>query len=179
MSDKLKNAIQDKALYDNYLSFRQKVPFNIVHFIRTYLPQIDLIESDLKEKGISGFIKEEDDGKIYICVHKFDISNRKRFTIAHELGHYFLHKDEIKIGFVDGIGSSAMGRSDDWSAKEQEANDFAAEILMPEREFKEIYENFNGNLARVASFFIVSEAAAYTRAKLLKLLNKEDLTYFC
>lgn len=57
---------------------------------------------------------------------------RRRFTIAHELGHLLLHKDEklhiderFPIGFRDGVSSLA---EDD---NEIEANQFASELLMP------------------------------------------------
>lgn len=62
-------------------------------------------------------------------------SVRQRFTIAHELGHYVLHgssKDELfvdkefKVLFRDQRSSTGELK------REQEANSFAASILMPE-----------------------------------------------
>jgi len=56
---------------------------------------------------------------------------RQRFTIAHEIAHYILHADEVHIdrgfsvNFRDSRSSSAEYRA------EIEANNFAAEILMP------------------------------------------------
>ena len=179
MNEKIKNWLgNNEELYQKYRSFSQRIPFNVVKFVEDYLPDISLIESVISQKGVRGFIKEEDDGKIYICVHKFDSPTGKRFTIAHELGHYFRHRDEIKNGFVDGI-AGAIARNGDFSRQEKEANEFAAELLMPELEFSEIFKEKHGNLAEIAEFFIVSEAAAYTRAKILQLINKEELSYFC
>lgn len=50
---------------------------------------------------------------------------RQRFTVAHELGHFFMHKKPI----VD--RARVFRRSLQWDRKELEANVFAAELLMP------------------------------------------------
>lgn len=53
---------------------------------------------------------------------------RKRFTIAHEIGHFLLHKDYLGEGVLD----DTFYRSEHLSgAQETEANKFAADILMP------------------------------------------------
>ena len=180
-NNNMQSWFNDDELYNKYLNFSDKVPFNIVKFIEENIPSIKLIESNIAKKGVSGFIEEEDDGDIFICVHQYDHPNRKRFTIAHELGHYFRHNPKIKVGFVDGIGSGMMGRElleNKVSQDEVEANAFAAEILMPENDFKKIHREKNGNITEIAEYFIVSEAAAYTRAKMLGLLYNENITYF-
>jgi len=55
--------------------------------------------------------------------------NRQRFTLAHEIAHYILHKDSIG----DGIADDALYRSGLSDAKEFMANKLAAEILMPSK----------------------------------------------
>lgn len=55
---------------------------------------------------------------------------RKRFSIAHELGHFELHRAD------QGSWVCGIGEMNDWTRlpeREREANEFAAEILMPER----------------------------------------------
>lgn len=60
--------------------------------------------------------------------------HRRRFALAHELGHYLLHYGESRV-FVDsptvfsrdGIAAQGVDR------QEREANAFAAELLMPEQ----------------------------------------------
>lgn len=55
---------------------------------------------------------------------------RRRFTLAHEIGHFVLHRND-KEGFVD--SRKTMSRSASyWDAYESEANRFAATLLMPE-----------------------------------------------
>ena len=64
-----------------------------------------------------------------IRINKFEIPERQRFTIAHEIGHYLLHKDMIGNGIVD----SVMYRSRLSNLLETQANKAAAEIIMPAR----------------------------------------------
>lgn len=62
-------------------------------------------------------------------------SGRINFTLAHELGHYFLHR----IAYPDGLecGSQDMVRWDtDYRQIEQQANEFAAYLLMPLDDFR-------------------------------------------
>jgi Zn-dependent peptidase ImmA (M78 family) len=78
------------------------------------------------------FIK---DGKSIIGVNSLHASTRQRFTLAHELGHILLHRPVLEASGVhvdkgslrrDSLASAGV---DDW---EIEANNFAAELLMPE-----------------------------------------------
>nr|VFJ78692.1 MAG: Zn-dependent peptidase ImmA, M78 family [Candidatus Kentron sp. FW] len=57
---------------------------------------------------------------------------RRRFTIAHEIGHLVLHI-EPDIGVNEFLDTKAtLNRRDShWDIKEYEANNFAAQILMP------------------------------------------------
>jgi len=70
---------------------------------------------------------------VIIGVNSLHHPNRRRFTIAHELGHYFLHKGiEVHIDheypiYVNARSSSSQSKD----PEEVEANIFAAEILMP------------------------------------------------
>nr|VFJ88497.1 MAG: protein of unknown function (DUF955) [Candidatus Kentron sp. LFY] len=55
---------------------------------------------------------------------------RRRFTIAHEIGHYCLHSAKSKKGFKD--SKKAMSRTESyWDIEKSEANSFAANLLMP------------------------------------------------
>lgn len=78
---------------------------------------------------ISGLIRPSEDAPsgFEILVNKFEMPERQRFTVAHEIGHFLLHRDEIGSGVVD----SVMYRSSLSSRKEAEANGLAATIIMP------------------------------------------------
>ena len=80
-----------------------------------------------------GFIFVAPDGTKRIVVNSFRSVEDKRFTVAHELGHYFLHKDRL-----DNLVLLREHKKDIEPAEkkfEDEADFFAACILMPEYDF--------------------------------------------
>jgi hypothetical protein len=63
-----------------------------------------------------------------IVVNASHSLNRKRFTIAHEIGHFILHRQRLESGeLVD----DTMYRSGVTAKEETAANRFAADLLMP------------------------------------------------
>lgn len=79
--------------------------------------------------GISGEIRPSigNPNKFIIKVNRHDSDRRQRFTVAHEIGHYLLHKDQIGSGIEDDV----LYRSSLSDRREAEANRMAADILMP------------------------------------------------
>jgi Zn-dependent peptidase ImmA (M78 family) len=89
---------------------------------------VEVLEADMYD--MSGALKRDRSGwKIYI--NRQDSPTRQIFTLAHELGHFFLHREEDEE-FVD--GDFVMNRDEDakYRRKEMEANEFAGCIVMPE-----------------------------------------------
>ncbi|EIY4980010.1 MULTISPECIES: ImmA/IrrE family metallo-endopeptidase [Klebsiella] len=76
--------------------------------------------------GISGEIKD-DNGVIVIRINRHDTKERQRFTLAHEIAHFLLHRDRIGDGITDDI----LYRSKLSDFMEVQANRLAADILMP------------------------------------------------
>ncbi len=70
---------------------------------------------------------------------------RRRFTIAHEIGHLLL-------------GHACTGRQDDGSHDETEANVFAAELLMPKIILKKDYKS-SPDIPTLARLYRVSDQA--------------------
>jgi len=99
-------------------------------------------------------------GKWKITVNKYHHPRRRRYTIAHELGHYFLHRHQEKF-FEDHVFFRGAGRS----TQEWEANAFASEILMPEEEFKRLVHDGIDDIDKLARNFGVSTLALRIRAK--------------
>lgn len=64
-----------------------------------------------------------------IWVNSEEHPNRQRFTLAHEIAHFILHRDLIETGIVD----DTMYRSSLSNYYEVQANRLAADILMPVR----------------------------------------------
>nr|VFJ62898.1 MAG: protein of unknown function (DUF955) [Candidatus Kentron sp. FW] len=57
---------------------------------------------------------------------------RKRFTIAHEIGHFILHINPIEgISEFRDTNKTLYRRDSYWDVTEYEANNFAASLLMP------------------------------------------------
>lgn len=94
-------------------------------------------------------------------------STRQRFTIAHELAHYVLHRSMIGDGIVD----DAMYRSNrpGWDDIERQANSYAATILMPARLVREKYRAKVVATTDMAAVFDVSYDVARIRMKELRL----------
>lgn len=102
-------------------------------------------------------------------------SKRERFSIAHELGHLFLHMkflidseawDNIEIGT-----SHARNSTTPYSRLESEANEFAAAFLMPKDRFISIAEETSDgkfyNMDKIANHFKVSTDTVNIRGKVL------------
>lgn len=79
---------------------------------------------------ISGLIKELSPAtrNYQIQVNNTDAAVRQRFTVAHEIAHYLLHRSSIG---TDGITDSILYRSKLSDRVEAEANRLAAAILLP------------------------------------------------
>lgn len=112
---------------------------------------------------ISGVLDLEEH-KIYL--NEKDSPEHKRFTIAHEIGHWALHKDQLQynpnmaIYYRRPIG----GESD---AKEKEANCFAASLLVPLELLKELSVKFS--IKDLAQIFAVSTQVIRYRLKSLQM----------
>lgn len=81
------------------------------------------------EGDVSGVLLQKA-SKSIIGINSMHSSQRQRFTCAHEIGHYLLHKPtephfDRKVLLRNTVSSTAT------DAKEIEANRFAAELLMP------------------------------------------------
>lgn len=80
---------------------------------------------------ISGILYRQDDRKV-IVVNDAHSAVRRRFTIAHELGHLVLHRGvpvHVDDSFRVNLRSPRSSTADD--VEEIEANAFAANLLMP------------------------------------------------
>ena len=98
-----------------------------------------------------------------IFVAQSETPYRKRFSLAHELGHYFLHlrgDAEIvdKRNYMFRERTPSAGNCNDSRAREVEANRFATALLMPE-EFVRAEWEVNPNVSAMAKIFKVSPEA--------------------
>ncbi len=84
------------------------------------------------EGDISGMVFRDNDQTV-IGINSLHHPNRQRFTIAHEIGHFLLHKGTeihvdrtFRVNLRNDVSSQAVDHD------EIEANRFAAQLLMPE-----------------------------------------------
>lgn len=85
---------------------------------------------------------------------------RDRFTLAHELGHYFIHSNQ---------GAKPLRASRKGSGPiETEANWFAAALLMPKDEFSELAKSLSRDVNALAGHFQVSVRAVEVRLSSVK-----------
>lgn len=89
-------------------------------------------------------------GKSIVSLNSnIEFPSKKRFVLAHELGHILLHADK-EVTFSDDYSTLEAYRHGD---QEKEANDFATELLMPEPLFKHacFKQKFGSELLRTLS----------------------------
>lgn len=103
------------------------------------------------------------------------VSNKGRFTLAHELGHYFIdhHRFALEYGKMQPHihRYDLLGKNEEWEI-EREADSFAANILMPLTQFKEDIrgKKFSGDLIQeLALKYKVSFSACAMRYLKLNL----------
>ncbi len=116
--------------------------------------------------GISGCILKRD-GSYTIKVNRFEAKGRQRFTIAHEIAHFLLHRHIIDQS-PNGITDTVLYRSGAPEQTEFEANRLASDILMPEKSVKKRLEELGGNVSdtvieALAENFGVSKGAMEIR----------------
>jgi Zn-dependent peptidase ImmA (M78 family) len=97
-----------------------------------------------------------------IVVNSRQPSARQRFTVAHELGHYYLRHE--RGSFAEPGGASRQ---------ERDAERFAANLLMPAAWVRRYWATYGSNpenrVSVLAALFDVSQAALRVRLKELGL----------
>lgn len=139
-----------------------------------------LVEGDLGD-GVSGLLITNPDSA-RVCVSEADHPNRKRFTIAHEIGHFYLRHqfqpgEHVHIERGHFISQRGPRASKGIDIKEIEANQFASSLLMPARMIEQEAKRMAGtgllldfHVAAMADTFKVSEQAMTIRLTTLGLL---------
>lgn len=142
-----------------------KIPVDVVKIANSI--GIEVYETNLKNE-ISGAIKYDKDEKIFsILINKINSDKRKRFTIAHELGHYFLHKNILEN---DELHIDILYRNIDTDLEEKDVNYFAGALLM-NRMLLENVKNKINSISELAEIFDVSESEMTVRLDILGLLD--------
>jgi IrrE N-terminal-like domain len=124
-------------------------------------PNLFLVEEDLEG---SGYLLSVGELGAEILVNKADREERKRFTVAHELGHWVLGLSSKRK-----MGHFSQPKHVRYTQIEKWCDSFATNLLMPEAIVRSSLNQTDPMLvidaiARAASRFKVSEEAFYIRA---------------
>jgi len=113
---------------------------------------LQVLLATFSSDDIAGFLQISPDKRI--VVNRSHAPTRRAFTIAHECGHFVLHSQEL----VDNPDIGVLFRrpiGGETDPIEQEANCFAANLLVPERLLARHYEY--QPYSEIAALFGVSE----------------------
>lgn len=168
-------------LTDLLKKYQESVPVNVEGLIRT--AGAELQKNAELPGGISGQVLKSADGKYVISTARDEHYFRQRFTMAHELGHVLLHKSILdRVGGVDDnvkYRSTTEGNiynSDIDVIHEQQANSFAANLLMPAEKVREkLVELERLGMPTIRDMYMafqVSASAMKWRLKSLGLANR-------
>ena len=130
--------------YNSNQEINDQIPVKIVEKIKEQNIELNELCYDLHDE-VLGEIKKEN-GKYKINIQGYDFNYRRRFTMAHELGHYKLHKDLLdEEGLDDGLSYEAMYRKNAKisSIEETQANKYAIEMLVPKELIISIVKELN------------------------------------
>jgi Zn-dependent peptidase ImmA (M78 family) len=127
-----------------------------VHAIAQHMG-VNVVTHEFSE-NISGVFFRKDDN-LHLGVNSQHHKHRQRFTIAHEIGHYLLHSNQM-LHYDRPEVETMHFRADNISnLNEIEANHFAAELLMPEERVRELIDSDVTLIQELADRFNVSEDA--------------------
>lgn len=140
---------------------------------------LSVVHYDLGE-DVSGLLISNGDVTC-IAVKKDDARVRQRFTIGHEIGHFWLkHQFEpgahVHVDRGNFISKRGLRSSEGIDPKEIEANQFAANLLMPARMVRQAVNELrkgmllDQHVQQLAQDFDVSEMAMTIRLQSLGYL---------
>lgn len=133
-----------------------QVPVNLTPILEKF--DIKAYNTSFKKPDIAGAF---DRPNKTIFVNATDPQTRKIFTLAHELGHYFLHNNAADVLYRESkTAKNTLG---------SEADLFAAELLMPESVIR-FYWPIAESIQQLADIFSVSYSAMLNRLRYLDFI---------
>lgn len=98
---------------------------------------VKIIKHSFSDNVSGVFFKK--DSKLILGVNSNHHEHRRRFTIAHEIGHYILHSTEALHLHMKECEKVYLRADNISGLNEAEANHFAAELLIPEKAYSQVY----------------------------------------
>jgi len=134
-------------------------PVNVVEIAREMGLNVYFVKLRGESDRISGFYDGEEDA---IYVNKSEYPLRQTWTIAHELGHKVLHEEWAKSSDYKVLLRDSTEEKD---FREQEADAFAANLLMPRFLMDLYWEDMTHS--QLSQLFAVSVPAVKNRLSFL------------
>lgn len=170
--------ISSQILFNNDM---YKIPVNPLKIANNNgITVYDADFNELGNKNVSGAIRYID-GKFSILLNKEETEERKRFTLAHELGHFFLDNEILKSSKIhvdtlyrigpdsSYVSQNIESKKEDKLTGENEINYFAGALLMNEMMLKKVFE-VEQSTEKLAKLFNVSRSAMTVRLDILGLI---------
>jgi Zn-dependent peptidase ImmA (M78 family) len=166
--DDMATRAQEVLNYFHIENISSGVP--IVEILKKF--NFKIFQSDLDADSLSAYIAvdpkfEEIFGSNKVtCVNVNDNIGHKRFALAHELAHYIFDFNENEDLYYYDTYSE---KETDDNFEEKRANKFAANLLMPEKEFRKKFEELQTLQSKVdivneiGKYFVVSSTAVLKR----------------
>jgi Zn-dependent peptidase ImmA (M78 family) len=134
-------------------------PIEIANKLGVQVYFVDIPPQD--DKVISGFYEPEENA---IFINQQEVACRQTFTIAHELGHSQLHRAWAQSADYQVLYREQINNIQSKNPKEQEANAFAAHLLVP----KFILDRYSSiaSIQELATLFAVSPAVVENRMRI-------------
>lgn len=127
---------------------------------------IIIYELDINIDSFDGLSFISDAGNAIIIINSSFSNDRKRFTIAHELGHILMHSN------INNFYANSRNI-------EHEAHEFASEFLMPEKYIKNSLKTLKlPDLIDLKRQWLTSMASIIRRAKELNCIDNSKYQYF-
>ncbi|MEB3245549.1 MAG: ImmA/IrrE family metallo-endopeptidase [Vampirovibrionales bacterium] len=126
---------------------------------------VSVFMADFVDQDINGMVKRQANDSFEVYLKKTHSKNRKRFTLAHELGHIISYRADSfskeKLSLEGYLERRTQSKRD---IAEIEANEIAACILMPEEFLESLISKLkNPTLKELSEEFGVSSAAMSVR----------------
>lgn len=138
-----------KSPSQEYLKLAPEVRVDIDEYLSEHPVKLGAIAKRLGVKvllstlprGTSGQIGQEN-GDFVIRINRHEAKHRQRFTLAHELAHYLLHRDLIVA--EGGWSENVLLRSGQPANVEYEANRLASDLVIPSAQLAEATAEYSG-----------------------------------
>ena len=174
------NGWRAKSHSQEYLSLAPEIRAEIDEYLSEYPVKLGAIAKRLGVKvllstlprGTSGQISQEN-GDFVIRINRHEAKHRQRFTLAHELAHYLLHRGLIVAD--GGWSENVLLRSGQPESIEHEANQLAFDLVIPSALLAEATAEYSGPMTSeviddLARRFGVSTTAIETKLQIVGVL---------